>query len=137
MRQLMIALTLAAGLSGSALAQVPAGPIYVVTHVDLAPPPAPSGASQAEQNRLRAQTGERGLALLSQMAASCSPAAGCLRFEVLQTVGAANHLTMVSVWKDQAALEFFEGVQAVKAARAQLAPFLGSPFDQRLHLLAR
>ena len=136
MRPFTIALLLVAGLSGGALAQAPAGPLYVVTHVDLAPPPAPPGATQADQNRLRAETGQRGLALLGEMAAGCSPAVGCLRFEVLQTVGAANHLTMVSVWKDQAALEFFEGTERVKSARARLAPMLGSPFDQRLHLLA-
>jgi quinol monooxygenase YgiN len=132
-----LALTLVAAAAGSAaLAQAPAGPIYAIVHVDLAPPPFPPGASVEMQTRIRDETGARGIALLQEMAAGCTKEAGCLRFDVLQTIGAANHLTLVEVWRDQAALDFFEGTERVKSVRARLAPYLGSPFDQRLHLLA-
>jgi quinol monooxygenase YgiN len=131
----LMVLALALGGGSAALAQGPVGPIYAVVHVDLAPPPAPPGATAAQQDQIRADTGARGIALLQEMAAGCTKEAGCLRFEVLQTIGAANHLTLVEVWKDQASMDFFEGTARVKAAREKLAPLLGSPFDQRIHLL--
>jgi quinol monooxygenase YgiN len=136
MKKALIALALTLAAAGpAAMAQAPAGPIYAIVHVDLAPPPFPPGATVETQTRIRNETGARGIALVQEMAAGCTPQAGCLRFDVLQTIGAANHLTLVEVWRDQAAMDFFEGSERVKSARARLAPYLGSPFDQRLHLL--
>jgi quinol monooxygenase YgiN len=132
-----LSVALALGAASAAPAQAPAGPVYAVIHVDLAPPPFPPGATVAAQNQIRSDTGARGKALLLEMAAGCTPPAGCLRFEVLQTLGAANHLTLIEVWKDAASLEQFEGTARVRSVRERLAPLLGSPFDQRLHALVR
>ena len=134
MRAALIALVFAT-VSGAAVAQTPTGPVYAIVHVDLAPPPFPPGATVEVQTRIRNETGARGIGILQEMAAGCTPQAGCIRFDVLQTIGAANHLTLVEVWRDQAAMDFFEGSERVKSARVRLAPYLGSPFDQRLHLL--
>jgi quinol monooxygenase YgiN len=135
MRAALIALAFASASTSAALAQPPVGPVYAIVHVDLAPPPFPPGATVEVQTRIRNETGARGIALMQEMAAGCTKEAGCIRFDVLQTIGAANHLTLVEVWRDQAAMDFFEGTERVKSARARLAPYLGSPLDTRLHLL--
>ncbi len=137
MQKAVAALLLAAAVAGgsNALAQAPKGPIYAIVHVDLAPGPAPPGASDAVQAQIRADTGTKGIALMHELAAGCTPQAGCLRFDVLQQTNAPNHITLIEVWKDVASMDFYDGTARSKSVRERLQPMLGSPFDIRLHYL--
>ena len=134
MRRLILpALVFALGLPDAVRAQ---SPVYVVTHIDIAPS-FPANATQAQMDQARVEAGDKTNVLLREMAAGCTPAAGCSRFEVLQQTGAANHFTVLQIWKDADALAVFEASPRVKSVRERLGPSLGSPFDERLHILAK
>ena len=97
------------------------GRVYVVTHIDTIPSPPATGPT-AEQ-------------MLRQWAAATSKEPGCLRFEVLQQSGHANHFAVVGVWKDQAAFDEHEAAAHTRKFRELLQPLLGSPFDECFHHL--
>jgi quinol monooxygenase YgiN len=94
--------------------------IYVVTHVDLIGPKK-----------------DEGLAALRQLSADSTKDAGRLRFDVLQQTNRLNHLTLVEVWRDQAALQAHEAADHTRKFRETLLPASGSPYDQRLYKIVR
>ena len=94
----------------------PAGPVHVVTFVDITP-----------NNRVP------GTDLSKQYVADARRAAGIVRVDVLAQTNRPNHLVVYEVWQNLAALEAHEAAQSTKDFRAKLLPMLGSPFDQRLH----
>jgi quinol monooxygenase YgiN len=96
-----------------------AGNIYVVTHVDVA-----GGAN------LGAPVG-----ILQEFAADSRKDPGCVRFELVQQVDRLNHFTIVSIWRTREAFEAHTGAGYTKRFRDKIQPFLGSPFDERLHSL--
>jgi quinol monooxygenase YgiN len=114
-------------ISGPALqrgvAQQPApkssGNIYVVTHVDVA-----GGANLAEP-----------IKILQEFAADSRKDPGCVRFELVQQVDRLNHFSIFSVWRTREAFEAHTGAAYTKRFRDKIQPFLGSPFDERLHSL--
>jgi quinol monooxygenase YgiN len=119
-----LGLTLFIGLAATptATAQTPAksnGNIYAVTHVDVA-----GGANLAEP-----------IKTLQEFAADSRKDPGCVRFEVVQQVDRTNHFTIVSVWRSREALEAHTAAPYTKRFREKIQPFLGSPFDERLHSL--
>ena len=95
--------------------------LYVVMHIDTAPPPSATGPTAAQ--------------LLRQWAAETSKEAGCVRFEVLQQADRGNHFAVVGVWKDRAAFDEHEAAAYTRKFRELIQPMLGSPFDERLHHL--
>jgi quinol monooxygenase YgiN len=97
----------------------PSGNIYVVTYVDIVP------------NLL----GPEVLKILQEFAADSKKEPGCLRFEVLQQTNRLNHLTLVSVWQTLEAFDAHSGTANTRRFREKLQPFIGSPFDERLHSL--
>lgn len=104
-----------AGMSAGVDAK-PDTPLYSIVHVDIEPaavktalPILQSYAKQAEQD----------------------PAV--LHIDVLQQDGAKNHFTLVEVLRSPAAYDTFVEEPYVKDLRNDLQPFLGSPFDERLH----
>ena len=102
-----------------AIAAGPAGDdaIYVVTHVDTAPPRAPSQSDAA--------------GMLRQLAESSRKDEGNLRFDVWQS-DRKNHFTVVEAWRNQRALDAFTATAHTKQYREQLQPLLGSPLDERV-----
>lgn len=99
-------------------AQNTAEQLYVVTHVDLMPPFAEAGGK-----------------LLSEFAAQARRDPGAVRYEVLIEPSRRNHLTLVSVWESRAAFDRHLAAEHTRAFRQKLQPMLGSPFDERLHVL--
>jgi quinol monooxygenase YgiN len=95
------------------------GNIYVVTHVDVA-----GGANLGEP-----------AGILREFAADSRKDPGCVRFELVQQVDRLNHFTIVSVWRTREAFEAHTGAAYTKRFRERIQPFLGSPFDERLHSL--
>ena len=92
--------------------------VYVVTFVDVSPATAAAAAD-----------------LLKQFAADSRKDPGCIRFEALRDISRTNHLTILEVWKNRGAFEAHLGAPYAKQMREKLAPMLGSPFDERLHIL--
>ena len=93
-----------------------AGSVYVLTHVDLI------GAKKDE-----------GLAALKQLSVASGQDAGVLRYDVWQQSSRPNHLTLVEVWRDSAALEQHAAAAHTRKFREVLLPMSGSLYDQRLY----
>ena len=92
--------------------------LYVVTHVDVPP-------------NFTADT----VPLLLQFATDSRKESGCVRFEVLQEPPHPNHFTFVETWMTRRAFESHLRAAHSIRFRAKLQPMLGSPFDERLHIL--
>jgi quinol monooxygenase YgiN len=114
------ALALAMAFAGLSYAQQEA--VYAVMHVDTTPNSAPAGSPGAAE-------------LLKEYAAATVKEPGCIRFEVYQQAGRANHFAVVGVWRNQKAYDDHEAAAHTKAFREKIQPQMGSPFDERLHLL--
>jgi len=93
-----------------------AGPVFVLTHVDLI------GAKKDE-----------GLAAIKQLSIDSAQDAGILRYDVLQQSSRPNHLTLVEVWRGRTPLEKHEVAAHTRKFREALLPMSGSLYDQRLY----
>jgi quinol monooxygenase YgiN len=100
-------------------AQDPGQKLYVVTHVDIGGP-----ALAAE-----------GAKLLQQFATDSVKDPGSVRFELLREPNRINHFTIVEVWQNKQAFEAHLTLPHTKSFREKIQPLLGSPFDERLHIL--
>jgi quinol monooxygenase YgiN len=87
--------------------------VFVVTHVDIAPP----GDAAA---------------LLRRLAEESRGEPGCLRFDVLQHTQRANHFTIVETWRTRAARDRHAAATQTRQYRDALQPLIGSPLDERL-----
>jgi len=92
--------------------------VYVVSHIDVTP-------------NHSAETAK----LLQQYHDDSLKEDGAVRLEVMVQDGRTNHFTVVEVWSTRAAFEAHTAQQHTKDYRDKLAPFLGSPYDERLHAL--
>jgi len=119
LRNVLIIAILNLGVSLTAPAQEPGQKLYVITHVDIGGP-----ALAAE-----------GAKLLLQFAADSRKDAGLVRFEVLREPNRVNHFTLVEVWESRKDFETHLATNHAKAFREKIQPLLGSPFDERLHIL--
>ena len=90
--------------------------VYVVSHIDVTP-------------NHSAETAK----LLQQYRDDSLKEDGVVRMEVMVQDGRTNHFTVVEVWSTRAAFEAHTAQQHTKDFRDKLAPFLGSPYDERLH----
>ncbi len=87
--------------------------VYVVTHIDVAPP----GDAAA---------------LLRQLADVSRAEPGCLRFDILQHSQRANHFTIIEAWRTRAARDRHVAAMHTRQYRESLQPMIGSPLDERL-----
>ena len=78
-----------------------------------------------------------GLAALKQLSADSAKNVGVLHYDVLQQVSRPNHLTLVEVWRGNAALEAHETAAHTRKFREVLLPMSGSLYDQRLYKAVR
>jgi quinol monooxygenase YgiN len=90
--------------------------VYTATYVEVVPPSVAQGTALLRQYR-EASRKER----------------GNLRIEVLQRIDRPNQFTVLAAWKDPEAFEAHAAAAAAPDLRANLAPFLASPSDERLH----
>jgi quinol monooxygenase YgiN len=97
------------------------GPITIVSHVDIKPD---AYMPQAEENSWR---------LFRAEAAATQQDAGLVSYVVLQQIDATNHFTIVETWRDAKAYEMHVGSKHTVQFRDEIQPFLGSPFDSRIH----
>lgn len=108
------------GLGGQGLAQEPAAHdrIYVVTHVDIIPPDTAAGTK-----------------LVQQYVADSRKDKGFVRMEAGAQISRVNHISIVEVWQSQQAFDAHVAAAHTRQFRQQIDPMLGSPYDERLHLI--
>ena len=94
--------------------------VYVVTHIDVMP-----------------NFTDDTTKVLREFAAESHKDKGLVRFEVLQQDGRLNHYTIVEMWQSRDAFEAHSASEHTRRFREKLHPMLGSPFDERLHLLVQ
>ncbi len=102
--------------AADATADAAATPVVVVTHLDI------------ERRNL-----DPALALMRGYVATTRREPGLQHIELLAQVGVPNHFTVVETWADQAAYDAHTGSQPIRDFRNRIDPFLGSPYDDRLH----
>lgn len=101
---------------GTPSAAMPAGAIYVLTHVDVFP-----------------QGKDEVAPAVKQLAEDSRKDAGSLRFDAVVWDGHPNHFHLIEVWTDRKALEAHQAADHTKAFRAKLVPFEGAFYDERLY----
>lgn len=108
------------GLAGQALAQEPGAhdKIYAVTHVDILPTGTAAGTK-----------------LVQQYVADSRKEKGAVRIEAYAQISRVNHISIVEVWESQQAFDAHIAAAHTRQFRQQIDPMLGSPYDERLHLL--
>ena len=87
--------------------------VFVLTHVDVAPP------------------GDA-VTLLKQLANESREEPGCLRFDVYQHAQRATHFTIVEAWRTRAARDRHVAAAHTRQYRDALQPMIGSPLDERI-----
>lgn len=90
--------------------------LITVTHVDLIPPGRDAGIESVKT-------------IASQSRAE----AGCVRFDALTQSNRPNHMTLVQVWRDDAAYRRYIVSPLSKAFRESLTPRSGSLYDERYY----
>jgi len=102
--------------TASPIAAAAGAGLYVVTHVDVAPP-----------NR------DKIIVALKALADPTRMYKYNFRYDVLQQKNRTNHFTVVEAWTDQAADDAHEIAAHTKEFRATLGPLTGALYDQRWH----
>ena len=96
-------------------------PVVIVSHVDIKPD---AYMPQAEENSAR---------LFRAETAATKQDPGIVSYAVLQEAQAPNHFTIVETWHDEKAYARHVGCDHTVKFRQDIQPFLGSPFDSRIH----
>ncbi len=106
--------------NGIAVAAAPAsvgeGAIYAVTHVDVIPP-----------------TKDDCIVMLKKLAEDTRKEPNAERFEAWQQNNRANHITVMEIWKNRAALDAHIATASTKEFRDKLGPMSGALYDERLY----
>jgi quinol monooxygenase YgiN len=120
LRVCAVLILVSCGLASRALAQGPAAHdmIYVVTHVDIIPPEKDAGTK-----------------LVQQYVADTRKDKGVVRVDASAEISRGNHISIVEVWQNQKAFDEHVAAAHTRQFRQQIDPKLGSPYDERLHLL--
>lgn len=90
--------------------------IYVIAHLDIAPPERTKGE-----------------AALLRLASEARRSSGNLFFEVWQQTDRTNHFDLIAVWTRRAKFNDFTSGPAAREFRKSVASMLGSPYDERLY----
>lgn len=90
--------------------------LYAVAHLDIAGPMRP-GPTDA----------------LARLASAACASPGNLRFQVWQQANHGNHFDLVAVWRRHDDFDAFAMSAAAREFRDAVAPWLGSPYDERLY----
>jgi quinol monooxygenase YgiN len=96
-------------------------PVTVVSHVDIKPD---AYMPEAEENAWR---------LFRAETAATKQDEGLVSYVVLQQIDATNHFTIIETWRNAKAYEMHVGSRHTVQFRDEIQPFLGSPFDSRIH----
>jgi quinol monooxygenase YgiN len=92
------------------------GDLYVLTHIDVAPPGAADAAGW-----------------LKGQAAAALQTTGCHGFEVSVQAGRTNHFTVAHAWRDALSFADYAGRDDARRVRRQLNGIKGALYDERLY----
>jgi len=95
-------------------AQTARGGVYVVTHVDVAPP-----------------TRDAAVTVLQGIAEQSRKDPGNVGYDIVHQKDRTNHFTTIGVWADQKADDSHQLAAHTMAFRVKIAPMLGALYDQR------
>lgn len=101
---------------GSGSAASVKGAIYAVTHVDVIPKGKDEGTEAVRELSVASRKG-----------------AGNVRFDSLTQTSRPNHMTLVEIWKDQAAVTAHSAAERTRQFRDKLGPLSGALFDERFY----
>jgi quinol monooxygenase YgiN len=93
-------------------------PVFVITHIDIIPTNMQAGRE-----------------LLLGYAADIRDEPGLTRFELLRQLHRPNHFETLAVWESETHYVESLGAPVTLAYRQRLHTLLGSPFDDRVHVL--
>jgi quinol monooxygenase YgiN len=96
-------------------------PITIVSHLGIKPDAYMPQAEESSGRLFRAET------------AATKQDPGLVSYVVLQEIGSTNHFTIVEIWTDPKAYARHVGSDHTVRFRQNIQPFLGSPFDSRIH----
>ena len=118
---LALAVTGATAFVGPANAADPVGPVTLVSHIDAIP------------DAYVPQSEEKSWGFLRTEMAATKADKGLVSYIVLRQTDGPNHFTIVETWDSYASLAAHQGSAHTVKFRADIQPYLGSPFDARLH----
>ena len=116
MTRMLIALALTALAATAQNTPAPSTGVFLVSHIDVTPDHS-------------AETAQ----LLKQYATDTRKDKGIVRIDAIVQDGRPNHFTIVELWQTRQALEAHTALPHTVQFREKLFPFLGSPFDDRIH----
>lgn len=58
---------------------------------------------------------------------------GAIEVKMVQQIGAPNHFSLFEVWSDKRAYNDHVSSPSAREFKKAIAPYLGSPYDERLH----
>ena len=122
MRNILMAGLLLGATISPAWAQASAGPVTVLTIIDVVP------------NYAMPKNVESSAELLAKLAADTQHAPGVVSFKILRDASRSNHFVIQAVWQDMPAFEAYSGAETTKQFRAAFQPRQGGPFDERVYV---
>jgi quinol monooxygenase YgiN len=94
-----------------------AGPIYIVTHIDVIPP----GKDAC-------------MAALKTMSTDTAADPGNISYDVLEQDDHSNHFTVIEEWSDMKAADMHAMAAHTRAFRTKLIPIKGALYDERFYM---
>ena len=96
-------------------------PVTIVSHVDIIP------------DAHMPQSEETAATLFRTEEVATKQESGLVSYVVLQQTMAPNHFSIVETWRNEKAYDMHLGSAHTVKFRRDIQPYLGSPFDSRMH----
>jgi quinol monooxygenase YgiN len=109
-------------------------PLAVAAHAQQTPPPAPAGPVHVVTYvEVKPSSAGPAIPLLRQYRDAGRKEAGNERSEIAQEVGRKNRFVILEIWKDQAAFDAHGKAAETAAFREKLKSIAAAPYDERVH----
>ena len=105
-----------AGTTGA----LPANGVFVLSHLDVTPPQVPTL-----------------LELMKPLAENSSKEAGVRTYEIMRQGARGNHFRLFEIWASEKAWQDHNLAAHTQTFRSKVAPFLGTPYDQRKYIVLK
>jgi quinol monooxygenase YgiN len=103
-----------------AASALPANGVFIISHLDVTPPQLPTL-----------------LELMKPLAENSAKEPGVLAYEILRQGARGNHFRLFEVWASEKAWEDHNFAGPTQAFRNKVAPYLGTPYDQRKYVVLK
>jgi len=99
---------------------LPANGVFVLSHLDVTPPQLPTL-----------------LELMKPLAENSAKETGVLAYQILRQGARGNHFRLFEVWASEKAWEDHNFASHTRTFRNGVAPYLGTPYDQRRYTMLK